>query len=141
MRIFKKELKKELTNGMSIGECIITKCNTEYGEFIIHQKDKEGSFPFIGVFKLLEYAVNCVESIEKPFQNKWEYYLQSQSEQEEGLGTGGLEVMGSLGWELCGVDTNVTDSEGKAMYIYKRKLPLQPRILNEDIPINQSTKS
>lgn len=34
-----------------------------------------------------------------------------------------LQVMGIPGWELCGTQSNVTDDEGKSMFIYKRKLP------------------
>lgn len=125
MRIFKRKFKEDLTEGMSIGECIITKVdNLEYGQFIVHRKVKEGSFPFLGLFSLLENAVKFVQVLEQN-ELKYEYYLQSQVEREEGLDRGSFEVMGQLGWELCGIDSNITDNKGRSMYIYKRVIPIQ----------------
>lgn len=125
MRIFKRKFKEELTEGMSIGECIITKVDdSQYGQFIVHRKVKEKTFPYLGLFPLLEDAVKFVQVTESP-EPKYEYYLQSQAERKEGWDRGSFEVMGQLGWELCGIDSNITDADGKSMYIYKRILPLQ----------------
>lgn len=45
MRIFKKEFNEELTDGMLINECIITKVDdTQYGNFIVHKKKKKEVF-------------------------------------------------------------------------------------------------
>lgn len=125
MRIFKKEFKEELTNNMSIGECIITKINdSQYGNFIVHQKVNNESFPYLGLFPLLEDAVKFVKSIETN-NEKYEYYIQSQSYLKEGLDSGVFEVMGQLGWELCGIDSNAKDEHGNSMYIYKRVIPIK----------------
>lgn len=141
MRIFKKEFKEQLTEGMSIGECIITKINnSQYGQFVVHRKVKEKSFPYLGLFHLLEDAVKFVQVTESP-EPKYEYYLQSQAEKKEGYDRGSFEVMGQLGWELCGIDSNITDVNGKSMYIYKRLLVLQPSNGFEEldeVDINQS---
>ena len=63
MRIFRKEFSEKLTSNMSIGECIITKINdSQYGEFIVHRKVAEGSFPYLGLFRLLEDALRFVQT-------------------------------------------------------------------------------
>lgn len=138
MRIFKKEFSELLTKGMSMGECIITKINSQYGEFIIHRKVAEGSFPYLGLFRLLEDAVKFVQTMEQP-EPKYEYYLQRQEQLEEGWDRASFEVMGQLGWELCGIDSNIKDGNKKSMYIYKRQLHIQPsngfngNLIEEDI--------
>ena len=123
MRIFKRQFSEELTKGMSVGECIITKIDdTPYGEFAVYRKESNEAFPYLGCFCLLQEAIKYVKSVEEP-EIKYEYYLQSQKELKEGWNREQLEVMGQLGWELCGIQSNITDDEGKAMFIYKRKLP------------------
>lgn len=132
MRIFKKEFKDELTEGMSIGECIITKVDdSRYGQFIVHKKVKEGAFPYLGLFRLLEDAVNFVQTIEG-LEQKYEYYSQFESINSEGWNRDQREVMGQLGWELCGIDSNIKDEHGKSMYIYKRLLPLKESNTKKD---------
>lgn len=122
MRIFKRKFGKELTEGMSVGECIITRIDdAEYGNFIVHKKVSDGAFPYLGCFGLLQDAVTYVTAIEKP-EDRFEYYLQFQAEITEGWDKNQLQVMGELGWELCVIQSNITDSEGKSMFIYKRKL-------------------
>ena len=126
MRIFKKEFSEKLTEGMLVGECIITKINnTEYGNFMVCRKTNEGSFPYLGIFGLLEHAVNFVQAIEKN-DRKFEYYCQFEKNFQEGWDKEHLCTMGQLGWELCGIDSNTTDEEGRSFYIYKRELPIQP---------------
>ena len=131
MRIFKKEFNEELTDGMSIGECIITKVNdTQYGTFIVHQKADEGAFPYLGVFGILQDAVKFVKCVENS-SPEYEYYLQFRRairdagfgyQNMEGKDYADLARMGSLGWELCGIDCNIKDPSGKSLYIYKRRL-------------------
>lgn len=125
MRIFKRQFNEELTRGMSVGECIITKVDdTPYGEFTVYRKESNEAFPYLGCFPLLQEAIKYVKSVEEQEPEiKYEYYLQSQKELKEGWNREQLEVMGQLGWELCGIQSNITDDEGKAMFIYKRKLP------------------
>lgn len=124
MRIFKKKFNEELTEGMSIGECIITKVDdTPYGNFVVHRKMANECFPYLGCFGLLQEAIEYVTAVEKP-DDRFEYYLQSQAEMEEGWDKDKLQVMGLLGWELCGIQSNITDEEGRSMFIYKRRLPL-----------------
>lgn len=126
MRIFKKEFDECLVDGMSIGECIITKINnSEYGRFIVHQKTGKGSFPYMGLFPLLEDAIKYVQTLETP-DSKYEYYCQYEKNTEEGWDRAHLETMGVLGWELCAIDTNVTDDTGRSFYIYKRIINYNP---------------
>jgi len=129
MRIFKKEFSEELTNGMGVGECIITRIdNTQYGTFVVHQKDVNGNFPYIGIFGLLDKAIKCVGSIEQD-SPAYEYYLQTHPKTIEGRDKSALEAMGLLGWELCAIDSNITDIEGNPMYVYKRLLPIQSKTI------------
>lgn len=118
MRVFKREFSEELTEGMKDYECIITKLNRgEFGEFIVYQKDLNGNFPYVGVFPNLSSAITLVQKLEEP-KLKYEYYLQSQAEYDNELG-----LMGELGWELCGIDSNIVDENGYSLYIYKRIIP------------------
>ena len=129
MRIFKKEFSEDLTNGMLVNECIITKVNnTQYGNFIVYQKNSSGNFIPLGCFPLLQYAIEHATAVEKPVE-KYEYYLQYQKEEKEGWDKEQLQVMGLLGWELCGIQpvVNLANTKDKEfMYIYKRKLPVVP---------------
>lgn len=120
MRIFKREFKKELTEGMYNGECIITKVNdTMYGNFIVHRKTAEGCFPYLGCFSFLQEAITYVQAIEKP-EDQYEYHLTKQPILKEDWEQSTLQLMGALRWELCGVQP--ISSEDKCMFIYKRKL-------------------
>ena len=125
MRIFKRKFSEELTRGMSVGECIITKIDdTSYGEFAVYRKESNEAFPYLGCFPLLQEAIKYVKSVEEQEPEiKYEYYLQSQKELREGWNREQLESMGKLGWELCGIQSNITDDEGRAMFIYKRRIP------------------
>lgn len=123
MRIFKRKFSEELTRGMSVGECIITRVSdTQYGSFVVYKKVSDGAFPYLGCFPLLQEAIAYATTSEKP-EERYEYYLQNQAEFEEGWDKDQLQVMGTLGWELCGIQSNITDERGRAMFIYKRKLP------------------
>lgn len=134
MRIFKKEFSKELTKGMSIGECIITKVtDTQYGNFMVHRQTSKDNFTFLGCFPSLQYAIEHVITVEKP-KEKFEYYLQYQKEDTERWNKAQMLVMGLRGWELCGIQP----SENKDyIYIYKRKLPVDIKddTLAEDLDI------
>lgn len=131
MRIFKKNFDDRLTVGMSVGECIITKTtNAGLGNFQVNQKVEEGFFPYLGTFGLLEHAIKFVNCI-KEVDNKFEYYCQYSYSNLEGLNRESLEVMGQLGWELCGVDSNVKNDKGWSYYIFKRKIESLPLEIKE----------
>lgn len=120
MRIFRKEFSRELTDGMWIGECIITKVNdTEYGNFIIHKKrTDDGSFPHVAVFGLLTDAIECARNIEK--NDQFEYTIESiglecndRNEFKKVLNNFGLNR-----WSLCGV---YSPSDEGLVCVFKRK--------------------
>lgn len=84
MRIFKRGFSEELTKGMSIGECIITKVNdSEYGNFLVLRKISPGEYCNVGYFPLLQSAIEYASSVEKT-EDRFEYYVECQDQVEEG---------------------------------------------------------
>jgi hypothetical protein len=122
MKVFKRKFTEELAKGMVNGECIITKVDgTEYGNFIVHKKTNDRSYPYMGIFPGLGEAISFAQKLESP-ESKYEYFLVFQDERSEGRNETCMESMGLLSWELCGIDSNIVDNNGRSLYIYKRIL-------------------